>query len=207
VSQGGDFLAPAPNEAVKMLLAAVSVAVVLYWIMQGYLAARMKVEVSGEAYGTTAQNQRLVLASVRIANIGNSNASIEKAALEIFPGDSKSVCNAKTIQAEDLSFASRPGDKNPVFVRMGLDSQFYTIVWGTEEIRQAAMECPLADFYRLSLDVRVRQAFSNSIQTWRASAIIPTQPSAGKSPSWAQSEAKTPGITEGARKLVTTEDH
>jgi hypothetical protein len=179
----------APNESIKMLLAAVSVAVVLYWVMQGYLAARLKVDLSGEAYKST-QEHYLVLASVRIANIGNSNTSVENASLTITPGDSQTPCAAGSIGVDGLSLGAGKQDKNPTVVRVGLDSPYYTIVWGTEETRQVVAECPAGNYYRLAFSLRVRQAFTNTAQTWRATAVVPVVQSAGRSPGWTEKDEK-----------------
>jgi hypothetical protein len=72
-----------------------------------------------------------------------------------------------------------PGDKDQKYVRIGLDSPYYTLVWGTEEMRQVAWVCPVADFYQVALEVRVQQALLNTPQTWRASAVVPAQGPSG----------------------------
>lgn len=191
----------APNEAIKMLLAAVSVAVVLYWVMQGYLAARLNVELSGEAYKMASQDRRLVVTSIRIANIGNSNTSIESAVLKVFPGGSEVACPSGQRATDDLKLAATPGDKNPAAVRIGLDSAYYTIVWGTDESRQIAVECPASDYYRLTLDLRARQAFLNTGQTWRATAVVPIVQSLGRSPELTRKDDKIPSIIDTVKAI------
>jgi hypothetical protein len=194
-----------PNEAINMLLAAVGVAVVLYWIMQGYLVAQLKLELSGETYLDKAQGRNLVIASLRIANIGNSNASIEKAILTISPADPGAICDKSEFNIRDLSL--QPGDKDPTFVTIGLDSPFYTTVWGTEESRQVATHCPEASYYALDFELHVQQAFSNVRETWRASAIVARQSPEGRSPENGSSDARAPSVLDKMKKLVTGEAH
>jgi hypothetical protein len=185
-----------------MLLGALGVGVVLFWITQGYLAARLKVEVSGEVHPAATQDQRMVLVSVHIANIGNSNTSVERATLSVAAGDIHTPCGFD-MGINELQL--EPGDKDPKYVRIGLDSRFYTLVWGTEEMRQVAWVCPVADFYQVALEVRVQQALLNSPQTWRASAVVPAQEALGRSPSWPAGEAKSAGLVESVKKAITGE--
>jgi hypothetical protein len=202
VSRWEYFGAAQPDQAVKMLLGALGVGVVLFWITQGYLAARLKVEVSGEVHPAAAQDQRVVLASVRIANVGSSNASIERATLHVAAGASDARCGGD-MGIDQLQLT--PGDKESKYVRIGLDSPYYTVVWGTEEMRQVARVCAAADFYQLTLEVRVRQALLDTPQTWRASAIVPAREALGRSPSWPAAEPKSAGLTESVKKAITGE--
>ena len=187
-----------PSEAIKMVLAAVSVALVLYWVVQGYFAARLKVEISGEAYRLSSQKNDLVLASVHIANIGDSNVSLERAILKVSPGSSMQPCPSGDEGLGELYL--EPGQKEPAAIRIGLDSREYTIVWGTEETRQVAIECPPSDYYRLNLELFVRQAFADTEQTWRATAVVPTVESVGKSPEWTKSDEKKSSLTESIKR-------
>jgi len=144
--------------------------------------------------------------SMRIANTGYNNVSIESAKLTVVPKtNDKKLDNAEaTIDIAGLQMQSSK-DHNELALGIGLDRDAYFLTGGTEEKRQISRVLPAADYYDVYLELKVAQLYTKTVSTWRTVTVIPTGKESGKSPSFSESEKakeKSRGLLEVIMKKL-----
>jgi hypothetical protein len=184
------LLGGATADAFKILLGALSVGAILFWVLQGSLATRLDVRLSGQAYEVHSSDKRLVLASFSIANTGSNNVSVESAVLTILPKTNGLVSGkSERLSTPDLGFAAG-GNKDSIAKILRVDGNKYFLTWGTKETRQISQVLAAADYYDIYLEIEVAQKFPRSVSTWRAIAVVPTGAEKGRSPAFEDAESE-----------------
>jgi len=172
-------------DALKIVLGTLGTGAILFWVVQGSLSTRLDMHLSGQVYPSSSPGKMLVVASFRVANVGNSDVGVESAKLTIIPKkDGDPLGKSETLDTVKLDFAPGVQDKNSISNKLGLDTQYYFLTWGTQEARQISQVLTTADYYEIYLDIVAVQRFPRGVSTWRTVTVVPTKPEQDRSPAF-----------------------